>query len=205
VVELERNSGERYCCSDGNRNDNLLDLDGTAFHDRDLGTSCVDGIGDAAETGADFLDNETRIDVDSVQHHIVVHCDVPWEEELVLDLDSVHHYIAHCDIDVPWEEEPTPVVHEQSWEAPSSTMHHRDDNYQRANGLAQEDRSKSAPWEREELMLVLVVHVHEGSWAEVPSAKVHHRDEDYQMANGRAQEDRFEVPELEAEPEQLVV
>jgi hypothetical protein len=82
------------------------DWDGTAFHDRrDLGTSyVVDGDGAENTAAADFLDNETRMDYYSVHRHIVVHCDVdvPWEEDPTLVLDSVyHHIVVHCDVDAP--------------------------------------------------------------------------------------------------------
>jgi hypothetical protein len=105
---VERNSGE--CCSDRNRNDSL-DLDGTAFHNRDLGTSCCDNGAETVAVAADFLDNETRGD----SMHCIFQCGVPCEA-------------------------PTLVVHERSWAAPSSEVHHRDDNFRKVNGQAQEDR-----------------------------------------------------------------
>jgi hypothetical protein len=105
---MKMNPGD--CCSDGNRNDyDSLDLDGTALHDRDPGTSCGDGAETVTEN-ADYLDNETRIDSDSV------------------------HHIVHCDVR---REEPTLAVHERSWAAPA---HHRDDNYEKANDQAREVR-----------------------------------------------------------------
>ena len=175
AVVPERKFGD--CRSDGNRDDDSVDFDDKAFHDRDLGTSCGDGIG--AATAADFLDNETRID--SVHHHIVVvHCDIDSQKEgeptLVIDSDSVHHHhtvVVHCDADVPWEEEqPTLVlvalVHERSWAAE---------------------------------LFELVVHVHERSWAAPSWWKVHHRrDDNYQKAQAQ-EEDRFQLLELEFAPE----
>jgi hypothetical protein len=110
VAVVDRNSGE--CGSDRNRNDSL-DLDDTAFHDRDLGTSYYDNGAETETAAADFLNNETKID------------------------DSLHCF-SHCDVSC---EEPTLVVHERrSWAAPSSEVHLRDDNFRKANGQAQEDR-----------------------------------------------------------------